>query len=563
MAWIGSKIRVLLVIGVLAAAALVPAATSAGAAPTVITLTPAADAYVDANHATSKYGTKSDLKADLSPQLRTYLRFNVQGVAGTVTKATLRLFSRKATTVGFEVRDVADDSWSETTITHATAPPPSATVTSTSGPYGSNVYASADVTALVQGNGLASFAVTNPNTNEVKFSTRERGAKETPQLIVEYEPTPTPPTNTSPPTISGQANTGRTLTGNQGTWTGTPPISYANAWLRCDGATGNTCNAIPGAMSTTYVVTAADETFRIRFRVTATNGQGSSTATSAATAVVTASPPASPVIAAAGDISCPSSVATATTCRQRATSDLLVNQGLAAVLPLGDIQYENGELTNFNAYYDPTWGRVKSITYPVPGNHEYNSGATGYYAYFSSRTSSPGYYSYDIGAWHLIALNSNCGSVGVGGCGVGSAQYTWLQNDLATHSNACTLAYWHHPRFNSGAEHGNDTAVAPFWDLLYAANADVVLVGHEHLYERFGPQTPAAVADSVRGIRQFTVGTGGKSHYGFGATKANSQVRSADTFGVLKLTLDPTSYSWQFVPEAGKTFTDTGTSSCH
>ena len=223
------------------------------------------------------------------------------------------------------------------------------------------------------------------------------------------------------------------------------------------------------------------------------------------------------MIAAAGDIACNSSTATSTTCRQKFTSDLLVNQGLSAVLPLGDIQYENGELANFNAYYDPTWGRVKAITYPAPGNHEYNTpGAPGYYSYFSSRTSAPGYYSYDIGSWHLIALNSNCSAIG--GCGTTSTETQWLRNDLAAHPNSCTLAYWHHPRFNSGAEHGSDTAYQPFWQALYDANADVVLVGHEHVYERFAPQTPTGAADAVRGIRQFTVGTGGKSHYTFGTT---------------------------------------------
>jgi hypothetical protein len=368
------------------------------------------------------------------------------------------------------------------------------------------------------------------------------------------------PRNTSLPTISGEVEVGKKLTGKRGTWAGTKPIRLTQRWRRCNVA-GRECADIAGARAPRYVLTADDVGAKLRFRVTATNAHGSRTAVSRTTAAVTRPPPP-PVIAAAGDIACDSVVVTATTCHQRATSDLLVGQGLDGVLALGDIQYENGELANFNAYYDPTWGRVKGITYPAPGNHEYNtSGATGYYSYFSSRTSAPGYYSFDLGSWHLIALNSNCAAIG--GCGAGSAQLQWLQADLAAHPSACTLAFWHHPRFNSGATHGSDATYQPFWQALYDANADVVLVGHEHVYERFGPQTPAGAADATRGIRQFTVGTGGKTHHDFGPVAANSQVRNNDTFGVLKLTLKPGGYDWQFVPEAGASFTDTGSSSCH
>ena len=148
-------------------------------------------------------------------------------------------------------------------------------------------------------------------------------------------------------------------------------------------------------------------------------------------------------------------------------------------------------------------------------------------------------------------------------CAAGSAQEQWLRADLAANTKPCTLAYWHHPRFNSGADHGNDVDVAPFWDALYDFNADVILNGHEHVYERFAPQTPGAVADPVRGIRQFTVGTGGRSHYTFGTIQPNSEVRNAVTYGVLKLTLHANSYDWQFVPVAGATFTDSGTGNCH
>jgi hypothetical protein len=269
------------------------------------------------------------------------------------------------------------------------------------------------------------------------------------------------------------------------------------------------------------------------------------------------------VIAAAGDIACGSGSGTKSSCHQMATSNLLVGAGLAAVLPLGDLQYERGALASFQAFYEPSWGRVKSLTRPVVGNHEYGTkGAAGYFAYFGAAAgpAGKGYYSYDIGAWHLIALNSNCTQAG--GCSAGSPQAQWLRADLAAHPTGCTVAYWHHPRFSSGS-HGDTSLVEPLWQALYDGNADLVLSGHDHLYERFGPQTSTGVADPVRGIREFVVGTGGRSHYSFSSPQPNSEVRNSDTFGVLKLTLHADSYDWAFVPEAGRTFTDSGSDNCH
>jgi len=271
-----------------------------------------------------------------------------------------------------------------------------------------------------------------------------------------------------------------------------------------------------------------------------------------------------PVIAAAGDITCEADrLATETTCHQQATSDLVVRLAPTAVLALGDQQYERGRLPSFRNAYDRSWGRLKAITHPVPGNHEYlSAGGSGYFDYFGAAAGDPqkGYYSFDLGAWHLIALNSQCSWVS-GGCGTGSLQERWLKADLAAHRNACTLAYWHEPRFSSG-QHGSNPAYDAFWRDLYQANADVVLTAHDHDYERFAPQDPDGRPDTNRGIREFVVGTGGKSHYRFKAAQPNSQVRNGDTFGVLELTLHPTSYSWRFVPEAGKTFTDTGSAAC-
>ena len=262
-------------------------------------------------------------------------------------------------------------------------------------------------------------------------------------------------------------------------------------------------------------------------------------------------PGSDPVVAAAGDISCAQGPDGSTNCRDQATSDLLVNQGLARVLTLGDNQYDSGELSAFESYYNPTWGRVKAITSPATGNHDPFS--SGYSAYFGSRAPAR-YYSYDIGQWHLISLDST---------NVDSTQVSWLRSDLSANAGGkCVLAYWHHPRFSSGTTHGNSTRVAPFWSELYSAGADVVLSSHEHNYERFSPQDPNGIA-AARGIRQFVVGTGGRNHYQFGPPQPNSEARGSGTFGVLELALRPGAYDWLFVPEAGRTFTDSGTRTCN
>ncbi|MCZ3386315.1 MAG: metallophosphoesterase [Actinomycetia bacterium] len=218
-----------------------------------------------------------------------------------------------------------------------------------------------------------------------------------------------------------------------------------------------------------------------------------------------------------------------------------------------------------SCFVRPQLGRVKGMTAPVPGNHEYQTaGAGGYFDYFGAAAGDPqkGYYSYDVGAWHLIALNSNCASLGpADGCAEGTPQNEWLKADLAASPNFCTLAYWHHPLVSTGR---SIAAVKPFWDALYAAQADVVLSGHSHNYERFVPLNPDKASDPTNGIREFVVGTGGKSHELSSATPPpTSEVRNVDTFGVLELTLNTTSYDWNFIPSSGGTFTDVGSGTCH
>ena len=262
-----------------------------------------------------------------------------------------------------------------------------------------------------------------------------------------------------------------------------------------------------------------------------------------------------PAIVAAGDIaSCASS-------GDEATAELLANTR-GTVAALGDTAYPDGTAAQFRDCYAPSWGRFKSRTRPAVGNHEYNSpGAAPYYAYFgaSAGPAGKGYYSYDKGSWHVVVLNSNCWEVP---CAAGSAQERWLRADLAAHPSRCTLAYFHHPRFSSGA-YGANSSVAPFWKALYEARAEVVLNGHAHNYERFAPQKPDGTLARKRGIRQFVVGTGGVSHGAFQTAQPNSQARNADTYGVLRLTLQRGGYGWNFKPVAGKTFADTGSKSCH
>jgi calcineurin-like phosphoesterase family protein len=281
---------------------------------------------------------------------------------------------------------------------------------------------------------------------------------------------------------------------------------------------------------------------------------------------------ADPLIAAAGDIACDAESpsfgggnGTGSECHMRQTSDLVLGLRPDLVLALGDTQYEAGTPIDFRLSYNPTWGRFKSITRPIIGNHEYGHQAgAGYFDYFGALAGPRpgGYYSFDICAWHVVALNSNCDKPGVS-CGPGSAQEQWLRADLASHRARCTLAFIHAPFFGSGVQ-ASDARLEPFLIALHAAGAEVVLAGEHHHYERFAPQAPGARRDPAKGIREFVVGTGGRDLRGFANPVApNSEVRNADTYGVLTLRLKPTSYDWRFVPEAGRTFTDAGSQACH
>jgi hypothetical protein len=275
-------------------------------------------------------------------------------------------------------------------------------------------------------------------------------------------------------------------------------------------------------------------------------------------------PAAEPVLLAAGDIAACSQAGDA------ATAAILSRYPEATVQTLGDNAYDKGTPRQFGCY-DDTWGVALDRTHPALGGHDYmTEGAAGYFGYFAdvlapfaptATDPTMGWYAYDLGTWRVIVLNSICDRIG--GCDAGSAQTTWLRSELAAHPAGCSLAVIHNPRFSSGRKE-NETRVQPLWELLHAAGVELVLSGDNHAYERLAPMTPTGKPDPA-GIRQFVVGTGGRSHYDFsdGAIHPHTEARDDKTFGVLKLTLDPDEYSWEFVPEAGKTFTDSGREACH
>lgn len=302
-----------------------------------------------------------------------------------------------------------------------------------------------------------------------------------------------------------------------------------------------------GGAATTPPATAAPAATSIPSRAIATSGPSTSPA------------PGSddPVLVGASDIAdC--------TLDSGAATAALLDTIEGTVFTAGDNAYPDGSLAKFRECYDPTWGRHYVRTRPAAGNHEWETkDAAGYLGYFGTRAAPDGktWYSYDLGTWHVVVLDSDCSSVG--GCGPDSEQGRWLAADLRASSAQCTVAIWHQPRFSSG-EHGNDPSVAPFWRALYDAGAELVINGHDHDYERFAPQDPAGNADPARGIREFVVGTGGRSHYGLLDVKdPNYEAGNATDFGVLRIRLAETSYSWEFVAVNGAVLDSGGPIACN
>lgn len=452
------------------------------AATSLLTFPAEADAYVSSRTSQRNFGSAQALRIDGAPDVRSFLRFDLDGLDVPISRATLRLFASSTTSGGIDVHGVSTNSWGEANLTYRNKPNV-LSVTGSAGPIRGGTWVEWDVTSLFRGTGQVSFALTTTNSTAVRLMSRESSA---PPLLV----------------ISSSSDISRSA----------PPPS--------------TDPVTPPSRTT--------------------------------------SPSTGPfVVMGAGDIACePPSLPFGSSCHEYATSELLASADL--VLALGDIQYQDATLDKFLRSYDLSWGRFKAKTRPAVGNHEYlTAGAAGYFDYFGSLAGErgKGYYSFDAGGWHFVALNSQCSAVG--GCGPGSPQYEWLRADLAASTAACTAAYWHHPRFSAG-KYGNDPDYQPFWELLYADGAELALAGHDHSYQRYAPMTPDGRRNDARGIREFVVGTGGKNHYAVkSSTVPNREVAEGSTFGVLKLTLRADGYDWAFVPEAGATFRDAGSGVCH
>jgi hypothetical protein len=271
----------------------------------------------------------------------------------------------------------------------------------------------------------------------------------------------------------------------------------------------------------------------------------------------TPAPSGDPVLVGAGDIG---------DCGETGDEETakLLDDIEGTVFTLGDNAYGNGTADQFARCYDPNWGRQLARTRPAPGNHDWGHGnLDGYFGYYGEQATGPdgaSWYSYDLGTWHVIVLDSSCDDVG--GCDVGSPQMDWLTADLAASDARCTVAYWHHPRWSSGF-HGDHPSVGPFWQALYDAGADLILNGHDHDYERFAPQDPSGKEDRDRGIREFVVGTGGTNLRVFESPKPNSELRAQSVHGVIAITLRDGSYDWDFIAAGGDDFGDSGTAHCH
>jgi len=479
--------------------------TSAGGS---FTFTPSADSYVESSNSSTNYGSATQLRVDSLPDVRSYLRFNIQGLSGTVTSATLKVFANSSLSTGYDARSVSDNTWVESSITYNNAPSVGS-VLGSSGSVNSNAWTSVNITSYITGNGTYNLGLTTSSSTALSLASRESGAN-APQLIIQTQGGTAPTATRTATSVSNPTQT-RTPTRT--------PTSVSNP----------TQTATP-----------------TRTPTSASNPTQTATRTRTPTPSSTSSS-GNAVLVGAGDIS------TCSNNNDEATAKLL--DGISGtVFTAGDNAYDSGTITEYTNCYDPTWGRHKARTKPSPGNHEYQtSGASGYFQYFNNV--SP-YYAYNLGAWRIYALNSQID------VSSSSAQATWLQSDLAANPKLCVLAYWHEPRWSSGSEHGSNSGLQAIWQILYNAGADLVINGHDHDYERFAEMNASGSAVSS-GLREIVAGTGGMSLYSFTTPLSASQVRNSSTFGVLKLTLHASSYDWQFVPIAGSTFTDSGSSNCH
>ena len=467
-----------------------------------VTFNPVADAYVSAGSPSSNYGSSASLRLDAGPVERSYLRFDVTGLNGApVQSALLYVYGNSANLTGFSVQAEANNSWAENQITFANAPAVGTTINSSKA-FSAGNWVEVDLSSYIKAGGTYSLVLSSTNSTNTNLASREDAAH-LPELAISTsggQATPTPNKTTTP--------------------TKTPTKSPT---------------PVPTGSGSGSVLFIAGDICKHDF------GLADYTANCKKT----------------GDL---------------VRSQLAANPG-AQVQTLGDNVNNDGGSYSYTAeykdLYGPNWGSFLNVTHALMGNHDTYppGGDAAYFSYFGA-TAGPqpgGYYSYNIGSsWHVIVLNAQCSKAG--GCGATSIQTKWLQSDLAANTSKCVMAVWHQPRWTSG-RHPDDATYAPWWTLLYQYKADIVANGHNHNYERFN-QINASEQAASDGIREFIVGTGGAP--GDGYTYAshpldpNEVVRNQTAvYGVLKLTLSTNSYSWNFLPAAGYSFSDSGTSTCH
>ncbi len=465
----------------------VPPTATPGGTGTSLTVSPEADAYVDASASGTNYGASTELRVDGSPVVRSYLRFAVSGLSGSVSQATLRLYANSALNSGITVNRVTDNTWGENTINYANAPAVGSAIAS-SAAIRQHTWVVVDVTSYVNGSGTFSFALTGTNSKALSLASREAANK--PQLVVttgSVTPPTATPTSVAPPTA-----------------TPVPPT-----------ATPVPPTATPAPPTNTPTPSGSD-----------------------------------PILLVTGD--------SRTGCNTgaTATANLLANYSSSTLLLFNGDATSTGAYSEFTDCFNTTFGKYKAQIRPVPGNHEYGvSGASGYFTYYGAQAHSPGYYSFDVGTWHIVALNSEIDISST------SAQMSWLKNDLTAHPAACTIAYWHEPRWSSGS-HGNNTFVSALWQTLYDNNVELAFNGHDHDYERFAPQNPSGALDNARGITEFVIGNAGAPPYAFSTIQPNSQARMTGAYGLVQLTLHPSSYDYKWIGATGS-FTDAGSAACH